>query len=323
MAEAKMSVNEWAASESKLTEPVKTAATNLTRVEMTLKANDADAARFFSSPTSAISGKFEPKQMLSATFDKLRSRNEAALVLFVTAGDPDLDQLPSILSALVEGGADIIEVGLPFSDPIADGPVIQASSQRALDRGVTPGQVLESISYARVGVPLVLMGYYNPVLRLGLHEFARASKNAGVAGTIISDLTPEEADPWIAASQAEALDTVFLVAPTSTDERIGAVAQRATGFVYAVSRTGVTGSHQSAPPEVSELVSRIRKHTSTPVCVGFGISKPEHVRNIAQVADGAVVGSWLVDWLATNWNGGAGRAELVAAVRELKEATRR
>lgn len=261
--------------------------------------------------------------MLSATFDKLRSRNEAALVLFVTAGDPDLGQLPEILSALVEGGADIIEIGLPFSDPIADGPVIQASSQRALDRGVTPGQVLDAISRSRVDVPLVLMGYYNPVLRMGLKEFAQVSKKAGVSGTIISDLTPEEAGPWVKSSQEEALDTVFLVAPTSTDERIGAVAKQASGFVYAVSRTGVTGSHQSAPPEVSELVSRIRSHTSTPVCVGFGISKPEHVRTIAQVADGAVVGSWLVDWLAAHWNGGAGRAQLVAAVKELKDATRR
>jgi len=261
--------------------------------------------------------------MLSATFDKLRSRKEAALVLFVTAGDPDLADLPNILSALVEGGADIIEIGLPFSDPIADGPVIQASSQRALDRGVTPGQVLDAISHSQVDVPLVLMGYYNPVLRLGLAEFARASKAAGISATIVSDLTPEEAGPWIDASRAESLDTVFLAAPTSTDERIGAVAQQASGFVYAVSRTGVTGLHQSAPPEVSELVHRIRQHTSTPVCVGFGISKPEHVRTIAQVADGAVVGSWLVDWLAANWKGGEGRADLVAAVKELKEATRR
>lgn len=261
--------------------------------------------------------------MLSATFDKLRSRNEAALVLFVTAGDPDLDQLPDLLSALAEGGADIIEVGIPFSDPIADGPVIQASSQRALDRGVTPTQVLNSISSAKVDVPLVLMGYYNPVLRMGLEDFAHAAKSAGASGSIISDLTPEEASPWIEASQRAGLDTVFLVAPTSTDERIAAVAQQATGFVYAVSRTGVTGAHQSAPPEVSELVSRIREHTTTPVCVGFGISKPEHVRTIAQVADGAVVGSWLVDWLSANWHQGSGRAALVAAVRELKEATRR
>lgn len=261
--------------------------------------------------------------MLSATFEKLRARDEGALVLFVTAGDPDLAQLPEILAALAEGGADIIEVGMPFSDPIADGPVIQASSQRALDRGVTPGAVLEAIHKAQGDVPIVLMGYYNPILRRGLKAFADSATGSGVSGTIISDLTPEEARPWVDASRAVGLDTIFLVAPTSTDERIGAVAEFASGFVYAVSRTGVTGSHQAAPPDVGGLVERIRTQTQTPVCVGFGISKPDQVREIVKVADGAVVGSWLVSWLAEHWQAGAGRDALVSAVRELKEATRR
>lgn len=261
--------------------------------------------------------------MLNATFTNLRSRNEAALIVFVTAGDPSLADFPGILEALVEGGADVIEIGLPFSDPIADGPVIQASSQRALDRGVTPGQVLESLGQHPLPVPIVLMGYYNPILRAGLAKFAQRAKAAGAAGTIVSDLTPEEAGPWVSASKAHGLDTVFLAAPTSTDERIRAVAQQASGFVYAVSRTGVTGSHQAAPPDVGSLVARIKQHTSIPVCVGFGISQPEHVQAIAQVADGAVVGSWLVNWLAEHWNGGSGASDLIRAIKRLKEATRR
>lgn len=261
--------------------------------------------------------------MLDATFTNLRSRNEAALIVFITAGDPSLAKLPAILDALVEGGADVIEIGIPFSDPIADGPVIQASSQRALDRGVTPGQVLDALQAHPVSVPIVLMGYYNPILRHGLSEFATRAKAAGASGTIVSDLTPEEAGPWVEASHAAGLDTVFLAAPTSTDDRLKAVADHATGFVYAVSRTGVTGSHQAAPPDVGALVARIRKQTSTPICVGFGISQPEHVRAVAAVADGAVVGSWLVSWLAEHWNGGAGAPALVAAIRNLKEATKR
>lgn len=261
--------------------------------------------------------------MLSATFDSLRSRDEGALVAFVTAGDPDLESLPSILDALAEGGADIIEVGIPFSDPIADGPVIQASSQRALDRGVTPGAVLDTLARIELPVPVVLMGYYNPVLRRGLAEFADAATNAGVSGTIISDLTPEEAQPWTDVSRGAGLDTIFLVAPTSTDERIAAVAKRSTGFVYAVSRTGVTGSHQSAPADVGDLVARIRHYTETPVCVGFGISRPDQIEAISSVADGAVVGSYLVDWISNEWRYGAGRAELIRIVRDLKEATKR
>jgi len=259
--------------------------------------------------------------MLSATFHALRSRGEGALVVFVTAGDPDLESLPKLLEALAEGGADVIEVGLPFSDPIADGPVIQASSQRALDRGVTPGAVLETLARCKLDVPIVLMGYYNPILRRGLNEFAQAASEAGIAGTIVSDLTPEESDAWIEASRAAGLDTILLAAPTSTDERIAAVAQRSSGFVYAVSRTGVTGSHQVAPPDVGALVARIRAHTGVPVCVGFGISRPEHVAEMVKVADGAVVGSWLVNWLSEHWQGGTGYSELVQAVRELKEAT--
>lgn len=258
---------------------------------------------------------------LHGTFQALRERDEKALVLFVTAGDPPLNQLPSILACLEEGGADIIEVGIPFSDPIADGPTIQASSQRALDRGVTPIGVLDALKRCSVSVPVVLMGYYNPVLRIGLGEFARLAKEAGVSGTIISDLIPEEAGPWIEASRQEGLDSIFLVAPTSTDDRIALICRHATGFVYAVSRTGVTGSAEALPAEVDSLVCKVKACTETPVCVGFGISKPDHVRAVCSIADGAVVGSWLVDLLAQEWDAGRGSESIASQIRAMKQAT--
>lgn len=258
---------------------------------------------------------------LSTTFRALDQRGEKALVLFVTAGDPPLAELPCVLACLEDGGADIIEIGIPFSDPIADGTTIQASSQRALDRGVTPAAALEALGGCSLSVPVVLMGYYNPVLRMRPGNFATTAKMAGAAGTIISDLAPEEAGPWIKESRQAGLDTIFLVAPTSTDERIALACRHSTGFVYAVSRTGVTGSTEAMPAEVEDLARRVKACTQTPVCVGFGISKPEHVRAVCGTADGAVVGSWLVDLLAREWDGGKGAKGIGDAIRELKAAT--
>lgn len=261
---------------------------------------------------------------ISDRFALLRARGERALVLFVTAGDPSLEALPEILTALVEGGADLIEVGIPFSDPFGEGPTIQASSQRSLDRGTTPRGILEVLSGLSLPIPMVTMGYVNPVLRFGWDAYARASAEAGVAGTILSDLVPDEADAWDAASAAAGISTIYLAAPTSTESRISEVARRSTGFVYAVSRTGVTGAGagQDVPPEVRGLVERIKGQTEKPVCVGFGVSRPEHVRMVCEVADGAVVGSWLVDLLAREWDGGRGRSKVVDAVAALKAATR-
>ncbi|MDR3689041.1 MAG: tryptophan synthase subunit alpha [Fimbriimonas sp.] len=258
---------------------------------------------------------------LSDRFALLKERHEKALILFLTAGDQPLDELPAILEALVEGGADAIEIGIPFSDPFGEGPTIQASSQRALDRGVTAHQILAEAAKASAGVPLVTMGYYNPILRFGLSDFATASRDAGISGTIVSDLVPDEADDWCAACGQVGIDTIFLVAPTSTESRIDEVCARATGFVYAVSRTGVTGAENSVPTDVKALVQRIQAKTSQPVCVGFGISTPEHVRMVCEVADGAVVGSFLVNLLHREWNGGEGREKIVEAVRSLKRGT--
>ena len=259
---------------------------------------------------------------LASKFADLRSRDERALILFVTAGDQPLSELPAILSALEEGGADAIEVGIPFSDPFGEGPTIQASSQRALDNGASATAILDAIGASKVGIPVVTMGYYNPVLRFGLNEFATRSAAAGSTGTIISDLVPDEADPWCKASADAGLETIFLVAPTSTSQRIDEVAAKSTGFVYAVSRTGVTGAESEVPPEVQGLVSEVKKRTDKPVCVGFGISSPDHVRMVCQVADGAVVGSALVSLLHKEWQGGDGRSKVVEFVRSLKEATR-
>ncbi len=259
---------------------------------------------------------------ITAKFEELRAKGEKALVLFVTAGDPSLEELPSILDCLVEGGADLIEVGIPFSDPIADGPTIQAASQRALDRGVTPCAIFEMLSKCEPTVPLIAMGYYNSVLVHGLGNAVAKFEEAGFSGTIISDLTPEESTDWCRASWEQGIDNIFLAAPTSTDARLEEVAKRSSGFVYAVSRMGVTNQGIAVPPEAKDLVRRIKGFSDLPVCVGFGISKAEHVRMVCEVADGAVIGSWLVDLIHREWNSGRGWAVVVEQVKALKQATR-
>lgn len=257
---------------------------------------------------------------LSQTFHDLKSKGEKALVVFVTAGDPSLEALPEILHSLEEAGADVIEVGIPFSDPIADGPVIQASSHRALKRGVTRARVMAVLAGVELNVPVVAMGYYNTMLRPGLTAFATEARQAGVSGTIVCDIIPEEAGDWMAVSRAIELDTIFLAAPTSTPARIAAVAKESTGFVYAVARTGVTGAATTEADGSVDLVTRIKTHTETPVCVGFGVRTPDQVRHLSQTADGVVVGSSLVEMINQRWD--THRDEIVGYVRSLKEATR-
>jgi len=258
---------------------------------------------------------------ISEKFSSLKSKGDKALVCFFTAGDPALSDIPGILECLAEGGADLIEIGIPFSDPFGEGPTIQMSSQRALEGGATPEGILELAKKVSLDIPLVTMGYYNPVLRMGLGAYASKSVAAGMSGTIISDLVPDEADDWDAACRANGLETIYLVAPTSTDKRIDEVCERTTGFVYAVSRTGVTGAESAVPPEVSDLIGRIRLRTDKPVCVGFGISKPEHVSMVCKTADGAVVGSAIVSLLQREWDMGKGAAKIRNFIRELKFAT--
>lgn len=242
-----------------------------------------------------------------------------ALLAFFTAGDQPLSEMPAIISALEEGGVDVIEVGVPFSDPYGEGPTIQASSFRALRNGVTQRAILDGLACVEARVPLVTMGYYNPILRFGVGEYARALAAAGVTGGIIQDLVPDEADEWCDVADANGLETIFLAAPTSTPERVREVCRRSTGFVYAISRTGVTGAADAVPPEAAELVRRLKLQTTRPVCVGFGISRPEHVRLVWEFADGAIVGSSLVDLMHRVWSGGQGRQEVVDYLRKLKQ----
>ncbi|HLJ54093.1 MAG TPA: tryptophan synthase subunit alpha [Chthonomonadaceae bacterium] len=256
---------------------------------------------------------------LSNRFAELRARGEKALICFVTAGDPSADRTVDVVDALARAGVDAVEIGIPFSDPLADGPSIQASSQRALDAGMTTAKALDVVRRIRASnpdLPLILMTYYNPIRHYGLDRYARDAKAAGVDAHIVTDLTPEESADWKSFSTANGLDTIFLLAPTSTPARIEVVARLSTGFVYCVSRTGVTGAREDVPAELTQVVANIRGATAEPVCVGFGISTPEHVRRICAFADGAVVGSALVDLIHANRNS----PDLAARVAEYAAA---
>jgi len=251
-------------------------------------------------------------------FARLRGEGRTGFIAFLTAGDPSIEATLVAARDLERGGADVLELGVPFSDPLADGPVIQRSSERALRRGTTLALVLEAVRAIRreSELPLLLFGYFNPFLRHGLARLADEAKSAGVDGFLVTDLPPEEAPEWIGIARAHDLDTVFLAAPTSPDERLRGVAAASRGFVYAVSRTGTTGERVSLSAEARPLVERIKAHTDEPVALGFGISTPEQFRAAAEVADGVVVGSALVRFLEETPDG-----DLAEHVRWLKNGT--
>jgi tryptophan synthase alpha chain len=257
-------------------------------------------------------------------FARLRASGEKALITFATAGDPNLETTYQLVLEMEQAGADIVELGVPFSDPIADGPTIQASSMRALESGTNVPKVLDLVRSIRrkSELPLVLMTYYNLAEHYGLAGFAKDASEAGVDGVILSDLIPEEAGEWKPAADKVGVSTIFLLAPTSTEERIRRVASLGTGFIYCVSRTGVTGAKAEMAQGVRELVSRIRAMTDKPVAVGFGISKPEHVREVCEYADGAVVGSVLVNQIAEKADKPELLRELGMTVSALKAGTR-
>jgi len=233
---------------------------------------------------------------IDTTFNDLKEAGKAAFVPYVTAGDPSLALSKEIILALAESGADIVEIGIPFSDPLADGPVIQAAVARALDAGMTVKKVLSLVRDVRrqSEVPIVLFTYLNPILKYGLKTFAADAKSAGADGVLVLDLPPEESAAYKKIMDAAALKTIYLVAPTSTDERIMKIARYSTGFIYCVSRTGVTGMAKSRFGELGGLVKRIRKHSDLPVAVGFGVSDKSQVRAIGRIADAVVVGSAIV-----------------------------
>ena len=233
---------------------------------------------------------------IAQTFARLRQEGKHALIPFITAGDPNLEVTGELLVELARAGSGLIEVGVPFSDPMADGPVIQRASMRALRNGVDLARILDVISEAReeIDVPLVLFSYFNPLLQFGVERLCEEASRAGVDGVLVTDLPPEEAGDFAAALRKNDLDCIFLVAPTSTDERLRMIAEQASGFVYAVSRTGVTGQQKEVSTEAERLVARVRLVTELPVAVGFGISTSDQVREVWQYADAAVVGSAVV-----------------------------
>jgi tryptophan synthase alpha chain len=261
---------------------------------------------------------------IRSTFAELRRRRETALLPFLTAGYPRPGDLPELVEAVVDAGADLVEIGLPFSDPLADGPVIQQSSQQALAQGMSIARALDEAAAARerVEVPLVFMGYLNPLLAYGLERFCRAAVRAGVDGLIVPDLPVEEASELRRAAKPAGLAPTFLIAPTSTAQRMRAVDRASAVFSYCVALTGITGAALGIDRELRRYLGQVRRNLRKPYVVGFGVSRPEQVRALAGLADGVVVGSALIRALAAGPRSGA-RRRAAELVRRLKRGTRR
>jgi tryptophan synthase alpha chain len=268
---------------------------------------------------------------ISKRFAELRASGELGIVVYITAGDPSLDATLKFVLALTEAGADVIELGVPFSDPLADGPTIQRASERALKARTTLGGVIDLVRRIRESsqVPLVLFSYYNPILQMGLEKFASTAATAGADGVLATDLTPEEADDYRRILAAHHLDTIFLGAPTSTDERLAKIAACSSGFLYLISRTGVTGAKDALPDDLPALLRRARAVTRLPIAVGFGISLPGHVSVLGGLADAAVIGSAFVSEIENATKSSASPSAIDAAamaltnrIRAFKEAAR-
>ena len=233
----------------------------------------------------------------------LSFQTRPALVAYVTCGDPDLATTREVVLGAIDAGASVIELGVPFSDPVADGPVIQRASQRAIQHGTTLADVLKLAAEVRQhaqSTGLIIFSYLNPILRMGLEKFCKVARHAGVDGALLTDLPVEEADDYLREMRRNELATVFLAAPTSTEERLKLIAEASSGFVYAVSRTGVTGTRQQLPEDARKLVRRLRKYTRLPIAIGFGISTPEQFAAVGEFADAAVVGSAIVETIERN-----------------------
>jgi tryptophan synthase alpha chain len=255
---------------------------------------------------------------IASTFDHLRRAGRTALMPYLTMGYPQRDSALALVPALVEAGADLIELGVPFSDPLADGATLQAAAQQALANGMTLSRCLEQAAALRargVQTPFILMGYYNPILQMGLEPFAQRAAAAGIDGLIVPDLPPEEADPLQAALHLQQIALVFLLAPSRDDERIQFVARRTAGFLYLVSLTGVTGARDRLPPDLESFVARARAATGLPLAVGFGISTPSQAARVARIADGVIVGSALVRAIATSPDPVTAASDFVALLR--------
>lgn len=265
---------------------------------------------------------------ITKTFQEVKARGEGALIGYIMAGDPTPESTAKMADALIKGGIDILELGLPFSDPIADGPTIQAASVRSLSAGTTPLKVLETAKQIKKkhNVPIVVMTYYNPVFRIGLERFCRLAKDCMVDGFIVPDLPVEEAADYKNAAKAQGLDTIFLAAPSTTNERLTRIVDSSSGFLYLVSQYGVTGAKTTVEDSTVQLIKRVSPftHGKIPLAVGFGISKPEHVKCIVQAgADAAIVGSAFINIIQNNaQNQNAMLIELQATAAALKSATK-
>ncbi len=257
---------------------------------------------------------------ISDKFQQLQTEGRKGFIPYITAGDPDLATTESLILALAEAGADVIELGVPFSDPMADGPVIQRASERALKNPVGVAEVLPLVERIRktCDVPIVLFTYFNPLMQFAKHDAGKRLKAAGIDGVLITDMIPEEAESIVAEMRSADVDTIFLVAPTSTDERIKLICEQTTGFVYVVARTGVTGVRENLSIAVSELVTRVKQYSPLPVAVGFGISTLEQVREVCGYADAAVVGSRLVLEIENNLDSPRLVQRVAELARELK-----
>lgn len=249
----------------------------------------------------------------------LKKQNKKALVCFITAGDPTLADTEKLVLTLEKAGVDIIELGVPFSDPMADGPVIQLASERALKKGVDLQKILNLVKKLRAStqIPILLMGYYNPILAMGEKTFAQKAKESGVDAALIVDLPPEEATTLDEVLKQNGLEQIFLLAPTSSPDRINAVVKKAGGFIYYVSITGITGAKSSVNTELKKQINAIRKKTKLPLMIGFGISTPEQARHFSEIGDGVVVGSSLVKLIHETR---ANQKKVFKYVRSLKEA---
>jgi tryptophan synthase alpha chain len=248
-------------------------------------------------------------------FQELRDEGAKAFMPYLCAGDPTPELTSKLLLTLEEAGADLIELGVPFSDPIADGPTIQRASERALTHHISLQQILEMVATVRkqTDIPIALMSYYNPIFRMGEDAFCKAAQDAGVDGVIVPDMPPEQAQSLLEIAPNYNLATIFLVAPTSPSERMQLIASVSTGFVYCVSVTGVTGARAMLSDEIAPMIAELRKHTDKPISVGFGVSTPDQASQVAQIADGVIVGSAIINVIEEHIND---EAKLLTAVKQ-------
>jgi tryptophan synthase alpha chain len=271
-----------------------------------------------------VSTAAQSKTRIGRKFEALARQGELGLVAYLTAGDPSIEGTEQIVLRVAEAGADVIELGIPFSDPVADGPTIQRASERALRSGTTLEKVIGLVGAMRKksDVPVVLFGYFNPILQMGLGKFAMKASAAGADGVLVTDMTPEESTEYRATMHEHGLDTIFLVAPTSTDERLKRIVETSSGFLYVISRTGVTGAQDSLPDELPAMVRRARRVTPLPIAVGFGISVPAQVTVLGGIADAVVVGSSLVAEIERAKSVSEAAENAAARVRMLKNAAK-